>query len=116
MYISTYVSTFLRTRLHFLLKLDDHCQEMIGRVKSSKTRQHLLDILSPVQVDSYQLVDQLTDPAQDLVEAAARAEAEPVVAEGELAVFKEADGDGFFCMDKVMTVQEIVYDEEVKWQ
>ena len=27
--------------------------------------------------------------------------------------FKEQDGDGFFCMDKVMTVQEIIYDEEV---
>ncbi len=31
----------------------------------------------------------------------------------ELALFREEDGDGFLCMDKVMTVQEIVYEEEV---
>ena len=29
------------------------------------------------------------------------------------ASFRIQNGDGFFCMDKVMTVQEILYDEEV---
>ena len=29
------------------------------------------------------------------------------------ASFRYQNGDGFFCMDKVMTIQEILYDEEV---
>jgi len=46
----------------------------------------------------------------------ARAEDDIEVADGELALFKASNGDGFRCMDKVMTVEEIVYDEEVNGQ